>query len=335
VSRRAVRQLAAVHPNLNPEWLHLVYGNMRPWRTTLKRSLIGSLVAYLVLSILGGILLAELQLHPRRSLLTRDSAALEQARLSQRSTLSNVEIRAADGAVLRAWYVRPWNGNRKDVLMLHGVGDNREGVAGFAPLFLDAGYGVLLPDSRAHGESGGKMATYGLLESDDIHRWVSWLYARQSSTCVYGFGESMGAALVLESLSSEKRFCAVIAESPFSSFRTVGYERAALYLGFKPWFGRTVGRLPVEAGLMYAWLRYGLNFAGDNPIDAVGGSATPILLIHGLDDVNILPRHSELMAEKFPSHVELWEVPGAAHCGASAAEPDEFDRRVLKWFGAY
>ena len=56
----------------------------------------------------------------------------------------------------------------------------------------------MLPDSRAHGESGGTLATYGLRESDDIHRWVDWLYGGRQSKCVYGFGESMGAALVLD-----------------------------------------------------------------------------------------------------------------------------------------
>jgi hypothetical protein len=39
--------------------------------------------------------------------------------------------------------------------------------------------------------------------------------------------------------------------------------------------------------MMYARLRYGLNFADDNLIDAVGSSRTPVLLIHDLDDVNI------------------------------------------------
>src|SRR5438067_10448944 len=106
-------------------------------------------------------------------------------------------------------------------------------------MFLQQGYRVLLPDSRAHGESGGRLATYGLRENDDIHRWVSWLYDR-GATCVDGFGESMGAALVLESMRSEARFCAVVADSPFSTFRSVAYDREGYFvgagrLGLEPW----------------------------------------------------------------------------------------------------
>jgi hypothetical protein len=249
--------------------------------------------------------------------------------------LQNVEINAADGSTLNAWYVRPQNATGRDVLLLHGVTDNREGVGGFAAPFLDHGYGVLLPDSRAHGESGGAMATYGLREADDIHRWVDWLYLRRSSKCVYGFGESMGAALVLDSLSAEGRFCAVVAESPFSSFPAVGYERAAFYLRAPAWIGRTLLRLPVEAGLGYAKLRYGLDFDRDSPLEAVGRSTTPILLIHGTEDINILPHHSELIAARYPSHVQLWEVAGATHCGASTVEPQMYWTKVLGWFDSH
>src|SRR5690242_2961740 len=153
----------------------------------------------------------------------------------------------------------------------------------------------------------------------------------RATTCVYGFGESMGAALLLESLSAEERFCAIIAESPFSNFRAVAYERAALYVGAPSWIGRTLLRLPVQVGMSYAKLRYKLDLDRDNPADAVRRSSTPIFLIHGAGDINILPHHSELIAAECPSHVTLWEVPGAAHCAASAVAPDIFWNKVFAW----
>lgn len=306
---------------------------MRKWR----RVLLGWVVGYCLFSVAGGITLAELQLHPWRRPLAHTRQAAETVRNQYGTELENVEITAADGVTLNAWYVRPAKFNGRDVLLLHGVQDNREGVVGFAPPLLDHGFGVLLPDSRAHGESGGTLATYGLRETDDIHRWVDWLYSKQHSRCVYGFGESMGAALVLDSLdpAASSRFCAVVAESPFSSFRAVAYERAAFYLRAPTWVGKTLLRLPVETGIQYAKLRYGLDFDSDRPIDAVGRSATPIFLIHGTADINILPRHSELIATRYPSHVVLWEVPGATHCGAASVAPEAFWSKVLAWFDSH
>ena len=303
----------------------------------IRRILLGWTIGYLLFSIAGGVTLAELQLHPWRRPLIHSTRASDIVRSRYGAELQNIEITATDGVSLNAWYVRPRNANGRDVLLLHGVQDNREGVAGFAPEFLDHGYGVLLPDSRAHGESGGTIATYGLRESGDIHLWVNWLYTQRQSKCVYGFGESMGAALVLDSLGTPggDRFCAVVAESPFSSFRSVAYERAALYVRAPTWVGRTLLRLPVEVGMGYAKWRYGLDFDRDSPADAVGYSSTPILLIHGTADINILPHHSELIAARYPSHVVLWEVPGATHCGASTVAPQMFWTKVLGWFDGH
>ena len=173
------------------------------------------------------------------------------------------------------------------------MGDNRGGVAGYGQAFLRQGYRIPLPDSRAHGESGGAVATYGLRESDDIHRWVSWLYGKGAS-CVDGFGESMGAALVLERLRSESKFRAVIADSAFSDFRSVAYGREGYFVGagrfgMERVVGRTVGLLPAEIGLLYARWRYGMDLRRANPVDAVRSSTVPVLLIHGEEDINILP----------------------------------------------
>ena len=193
----------------------------------------------------------------------------------------------------------------------------------------------LLPDSRAHGESGGEFATYGLQESDDIHRWVSWLYAH-GAACVDGLGESMGAALVLESLSAEPRFCAVVADSGFSTFRSVAYDREGYFLGLgrfgmERWFGRTIGLLPAETGLLYARWRYGVDLYRANPVDALRNSSTPVLLIHGDADINILPDQSRVLAAA-SSKAEFWLVPGAEHCGAAGKVPQEFWTRVLGFF---
>ena len=59
--------------------------------------------------------------------------------------------------------------NARDwVLLFHGVADNRVGDLGVADFLLRAGYGVVMMDSRAHGESEGDLATYGWKERDDV-----------------------------------------------------------------------------------------------------------------------------------------------------------------------
>jgi hypothetical protein len=68
----------------------------------------------------------------------------------------NAEVIAGDGAMLKATFV-PAVSAADCVVVLHGIADSRASALGFAPLFLDSGYSVLVPDSRAHGLSGGEI----------------------------------------------------------------------------------------------------------------------------------------------------------------------------------
>jgi uncharacterized protein len=122
------------------------------------------------------------------------------------SHLADVQISAFDNTLLRAWYIQPQHNNGDVVILLHGLGDNRLGMQGYAEIFLDRGYSVLMPDARAHGLSGGIYPTYGLLERDDVRRWFEWIEREHHAGCIFGFGESMGAAQLLQALDSEPKF---------------------------------------------------------------------------------------------------------------------------------
>jgi uncharacterized protein len=223
----------------------------------------------------------------------------------------------------------PSNDNGSVIILLHGVSDNREGMLGFAPVFLDRGYRVLLPDARAHGESGGDLATYGIRESSDISRWIDWLEEAHPK-CVDGFGESMGAAQVLESLGHENRFCAVVAEASFARFDEVAPERVANYTRMPAWFGKTFERLPIAVAIAYSRWKYGVDLRAASPADALAHSNVPVLLIAGTRDRDILPHHSEELARIDPK-ARLWMVEGAFHTGAWNVDPKRFEKTVTEF----
>ncbi|HET9838240.1 MAG TPA: alpha/beta fold hydrolase [Candidatus Angelobacter sp.] len=292
-------------------------------------------VPYLALAAVAGVIIAEASLKLRRRPLGHEQEIAATVHNRFHAALQDVSIVADDGAVLKAWYVHPRGSNGNAVVLQHGITDNREGVSGYAELFLKHGYAVLLPDARGHGESGGELATYGVQETGDLHRWVSWLYEHDPPRCVFGFGESYGAALTLESLVVETRYCAVAVESSFSTAREMSYERISGPLHLKPWFGKTVSRPVIWAARLYARLRYGIDLLQPNPLAAVRHSTTPVLLIHGAEDATILPYHSQQIARAAPDHVQLWLVPHAGHTMAWSAAHQEFEDRVLAWFSAH
>jgi pimeloyl-ACP methyl ester carboxylesterase len=191
-----------------------------------------------------------------------------------------------------------------------------------------------MPDARAHGLSGGVHPTFGLLERDDIRRWFEWIEREHHPGCIFGFGESMGAAQLLQALDSETNFCAVAAESSFASFREIGYDRMGQQFHAGPWVGRTILRPVVEIALAYTRWKYHLDLASVSPESAVAHTRVPVLLIHGQVDSNIPVRHSRRIKLANPQ-VVLWEVPGADHCGAISVAPAELEHRTLSWFAAH
>lgn len=314
----------SARPNLPPRKSHL-----------LLKAIVAGFIVYFLLSILAGIVIADVSLKLHRLPLRHQQAIAAAVRTDFGAELQDVAITAADGVLLKGWFVHPRDYNGNAAILLHGITDNREGVAGYGHLLLQHGYAILLPDARHHGESGGELATYGVKESDDIHRWVSWIYAHDPPQCIYGFRESYGAALMLQSLAAEKRFCAVAVESPFSTAREMSFERVSGPLHLGSWLGRTLGRPAIWSAVVYAHLRYGVDLLQPSPLDAVAHSSIPVLLIHGEADRNIAPLHSQLIAAAAPGHVELWLVPHAGHTMAWSVAHHEFETRLLGWFTSH
>ena len=161
----------------------------------------GALAAALALHTAIAVLLCGVTLHPQHKELN-EKMQTAAASVAQQAKASNetIQISSFDGAKLSAWFFRAPNANGGTVILLHGSGDNRAGMLGFVPMLLRHQYNVLVPDSRAHGQSGGELATFGIEESQDLNRWVDWLSRQTNPRCVYGLGESMGAAILLEAL---------------------------------------------------------------------------------------------------------------------------------------
>ena len=259
-----------------------------------------------------------------------DRAKAAEIALASGASWREAEIDAADGQKLSAWAFlpAPEHDSGKAILLLHGAGDTRRGMLGFARFFARRGFATLVPDSRGHGVSQGPQVTYGLLEKQDVHRWADYLLGLKPGAKLFGMGMSMGAAILIQSLEIEDRFRSIVAECSYSTFRDAASERIPRLTGLPAWFSAPV----VGSAFLYARLRYGLDLDAVSPLEAIKRTRTPVLLIHGLADGRTDPAQSRALHAANPSYTELWEVPGAKHVQASVVAQQEFEERVLGWF---
>jgi pimeloyl-ACP methyl ester carboxylesterase len=245
-----------------------------------------------------------------------------------RMSCGDARVTSPDGTELRAWYYKPQIPTVKAILLLHGVGGNREQMVSLGNLFLQHGYSVLEPDLRGHGESGG-FTTYGLLEEADIKAWAGWMLAQPGVTAIYGFGASLGGSVLLESLNREQRFHGVIAESAYSTFPDVANERLAREAGCARFLAAPV----VSAGFLWTRIRYGADLRSASMVEAVRQTLVPVFLIHWLADPATSPDNSRRIAAANPA-ATLWLVPGGGHADIWKLTGKVFESRVLGWLGS-
>ena len=198
-------------------------------------------------------------------------------------------------------------------------------------MLLAHNYAVLVPDSRGHGSSDGDLITFGVKEADDTRRWVEWLAETTHPRKIYGLGESMGAANLLQSLPIEPQLRAVVAEAPFANLPRIAYDRLGMFLRIGPRWRRPLFWPVIDTAVLYGRFRYGIWLPDASPERAVARSSTPVLLIRDGRDDRMPSWHIDALLAANPG-LALWDVPEAIHTGAFGAEPEEFARRVTGWF---
>jgi uncharacterized protein len=300
---------------------------MRP----LYRILLTLLLAPPIIAIVIGFLVAPSFLHPIRRQLTPDLIQQAQISFAQCGTKPEpFDVCAPDGILLRGWKVRAPQPNGAWVLLFHGVADNRMGVVEHALFLLRAGYSVTLMDARAHGASDGVVATYGWRESKDTSAILEALVASEHPRHIFALGESMGAAIALQSAAFDPRIEAVVAEASFASLREASYDYAGLQRF--PLLGKTL--FAPGAWVMLArgqWIA-GFSAADVSPEHAVAARAFPVLLICDEADTTLPCRHAKKIYAAARGRKSLWKVPQAYHTAALGYQPAEFKRRVLAFF---
>lgn len=233
-----------------------------------------------------------------------------------------VEVEAPDGAILRGW---SWGG-RTDrsplVILLHGIGSSRQDLVHLGRIYRARGWAVGMFDARGHGESDSMTVTFGLRERADVRAVVEHLTRRDAAVPVALHGCSMGAAIALQAAAELPQVRAVVAEAPFYDLASMARAQLVGVPGPLADLGMAVfrGLAPLELG---------------GPLSAVSPAAAIAkrpelrsLIIVGARDHVVPPSHGRRLHRRAAGPSELWDLPDAQHCGAWAAAPEQFPRRV-------
>jgi fermentation-respiration switch protein FrsA (DUF1100 family) len=231
-----------------------------------------------------------------------------------------VSFTTGDGLTLRGWYVP--SQNRAAVILTHPLASNRMEMLDVAEMLVRNGYGVLLFDLRAHGESEGEILPFGGNEAEDVRGAAAYLQTRPDvdPDRIGAMGFSLGAQVSILGAAVTDAVKAVVADGPCCTT-------------FKDW-------PPPESLSDWLYKPYDLVFFSmlrwrtgvSDPVsvqEAIAQiSPRPILLVGGGSERSMLGHHYEAAGEP----KTLWIIPEAGHTSGLRVRPEEYEERIVGFF---
>ncbi|MEN8173498.1 MAG: alpha/beta fold hydrolase [Chloroflexota bacterium] len=241
--------------------------------------------------------------------------------------VQEVIFMGGDDLQMAGWYVPSQNG--AVMVLLHGFGGNRLAMRWHAEQFTAAGYGVLMYDERASGESEGEYRSFGWEDSADVGGALSYLNTKKDVNLeqIGILGCSMGGQIALQGAAYYPQIGAVWADGP-ASITSADYSPPEDFFSLLAMISGPI------LDQIYVWH---LGIEKPRPmIDIIGEiGPRPIMLVGGGISHPLFgneePRVT-LYASYAGDNAEVWMIPEAYHCDGPAKLPGEYAARMIRFF---
>jgi len=227
---------------------------------------------------------------------------------------------------IRGWFIPvSYSIQNKPVIILnHGWSSNSSRLLHLAKKFHNAGFSVLLYDSRGHGRSDSNGPITLLKFAEDIISAIDFLYRNFliDYSGIGVFGHSMGGSAGILAASMDPRIKALVSCSAFDDpklistnfLRCLKIPRFLIGLNFvfiNKWLGK-----PIESIA---------------PINIINKITKPILLVHGSNDRIVSPKNLERLYQfSIKDRTKKLILPGRDH--RNIIQDEEFAESVIMFF---
>jgi alpha-beta hydrolase superfamily lysophospholipase len=250
-----------------------------------------------------------------------------------------VSFDSTDGIPLKAWWLPASGMPHGAVIIAHGIDHTRQVMLPRAAFLVQAGYDVLTPDLRCHGESGGTVASPGLLEARDILGGLRYIRSRGDAEPVAVLGISYGAVASLIAAAESPEIAAVISDGAFPTGKGLSKDISRHYLhdpgtSFLVRVPFLLANVPgaARATQFAYYLRSGIDLGPEllSVIPSASHIRVPVLLISGGKDWIVPTDRARQILSVIPNNRKsLIVIPNAYHDTTYSTAPQLYSNAVL------
>ena len=244
----------------------------------------------------------------------RENAGLTPA--SFNLPFEEVAFQAADGVTLKGWWVPAEKDAQGTAVLVHGLNRSRIEMVKKVPFLHAHGWNALLFDLRHHGQSGGKVSSFGWFEKADAHAAVELARSRAKGPVVL-WGVSLGAATAVLAAAEDPGVAGVVCDSSYRSLSDTVAHHLTLARSWR-WWMRAIPSWPVRSEVLYWIGRRG----GFDPqaVDVRGAAAhlagRPCLFVCNSGDRRMPAEIAFELKAAAGDRARVLVVPGNSHGGA-------------------
>lgn len=239
-----------------------------------------------------------------------------------------LRLATADGETLGAWFLDAAP-KRPVVLLLHGNTRCRSTCLSEAELLATAGYAVLMPSLRAHGDSTGDFNDIGYSARHDVLAAIAWLEEHHSDRPIVIWGQSLGSAAALFAAGElGERVRGYVLESPYQNLRTAVWNRMNVFLPIGLDYLAYAGLMTVSPLILP-------NVDRISPLDAAATvpPSLPVLVLAGNADRRARLHEAEAIRVRVSGPTELVIIEGGDHGHLMRADASAYRSAVLGFLG--
>ncbi|WP_246098405.1 alpha/beta hydrolase [Saccharibacillus brassicae] len=235
---------------------------------------------------------------------------------------------SGDGLKLHAYYLPAKRPSKRTAILAHGYSGDASIMSGVARFYHeDLGMNILVPDARGHGRSEGAYIGYGWPERVDYLGWIRQVIGHDGPHAqIVLHGISMGGATVMMTSGEDlpPHVKAIVEDCGYTSVRDeLAHQMKRMYK--LP----TFPMLPATEALTR--IKAGYSFTEASALNQVRRCRTPMLFIHGSDDVFVPTSMVHELYEACPSEKDLLIVQGAGHGDSFLIDKAGYTRKVTEF----